>query len=917
MREKLSASLRFRFLAIMSAIIFAGALGLSIFVAMNENRINRDSLRATGNSFASYIAKLGRDPLVMKDRIQLDAIVNDANKDENIAYAIIRDGEGTPLTTPYASLNYRQPRVNAVIMGLPVESELQDIIEAIRKQEPIIEVSIPVEMGTKKIGTVTVGMSEHRVRREIAKHIIFVVLFSLAMACALGALLFVVSKKIVFDPLAEIARASSRLARGDLTAVIDVGTTGEVKEVVDSFNDMVRNLEKVTVSKDYVDKIIGSMINALIVTSPDDTIIRINDAASGLLGYGGGELTGRDVEVIFAGERSRDKGWVRAMLSEGYVSNIEESYRTRDGREVPVLLSASVMRDAGGTVRGIVYVAQDITQRKKADNELRETNVALEEQTRIATEMAVQAQAASEAKSEFLANMSHEIRTPMNGIIGYTDILLDTDLTEEQSGYIRTVKRSSETLLLLIEDILDLSKIEAGHVNLESIDFDPELICYDVCDLIRPRMEEKAVEILCSIGDGVPPFVKGDPTRVRQILANLVGNAAKFTDAGEIAVSLVSEEADRESMRLRFAVTDTGVGIPRSKLDAIFDAFQQADTSATRRFGGTGLGLTISRRIARVMGGDIEVESNMGRGSTFSFTAVFRKSAKAAPAPDFGHILGGKRVLVADDNEANLRILEHLLERNGMEAILLRDGREAPSSVKAAFEAGKPFDLCILDITVPGKGGSEAARDIRALDGPLGATPLLAFSSSSTYGCRSSLEAGFDGFLLKPARRSETLTMIARLMGAKPASAGEAARAPLPAGDAVGQRGAKAGRILIAEDNPVNQSLMEVLLKKAGYETAIAVNGRIAVEKFIADPGAFDLILMDIQMPEMDGYEAARKIRERGFAAIPILALTAHAMKGEEERCLQNGMDDYITKPVKREIIYEKIGRWLEKGRGA
>ncbi|HVO65846.1 MAG TPA: PAS domain S-box protein, partial [Syntrophales bacterium] len=373
LKEKFKENLRFRFLSIMFVILFVGTITISIVIAVNENKALKNSLATTGESFASYIAKLSKDPLVIKDSIQLDAIVNDVNKDENIAYALIRDDRGTPLTSEYASINYRQSRLNAVLLKLPGDSELQNIIDAIKKNESIIEVSIPIEIGMKIIGTVTVGMSEHKVRQEIVKNIVFVIALNLAMAFVLGAVLFVASKKMIFDPLLEIASASSRLARGNLSTVVNIGTTGEVKVVVDSFNDMVKNLEKVTVSKDYVDNIIASMINMLIVVSPDDKIIRVNDAACSLLGYEEEELIGQPVETIFGGARSREDSWKKSMLADDYIGNIEEVFSKKGGREVAVLLSVSVMRDVDNLTMGTVYVAQDITDYKRAEEALRES----------------------------------------------------------------------------------------------------------------------------------------------------------------------------------------------------------------------------------------------------------------------------------------------------------------------------------------------------------------------------------------------------------------------------------------------------------------------------------------------------------------------------------------------------------------
>lgn len=646
-------------------------------------------------------------------------------------------------------------------------------------------------------------------------------------------------------------------------------------------------------------------------TLPDRILSDVNETFVRTLGYSRAEVIGKTSAELKLFPKAYQQERIAQLLTEqGHIFNQELQVRCKDGTLLDGLFSGEIIENFGKPY--LLTVMIDHTQAKTAERNLLELNKHLEESRNLAQNLAEEAQKANIAKSEFLATMSHEIRTPMNGIIGMTGLLLDTPLAEEQKRFAEIIRISGESLLNLINDILDFSKIEAHRLDLEILDFNLSQVMDDFAQSLALKAEEKSLEFICDVEPDVPLYLRGDPGRLRQILMNFASNAIKFTHQGEVIVHVSCVERMDQAVELRFSIKDTGIGISQDQLQYLFQKFSQIDASNSRKFGGTGLGLAISKQLAEMMGGSTGVKSELGQGSEFWFSARLDLQTHSRPLPHSSAQLLKAKVLILDDNQTNRDLLLTRLRYFGMEAYACAQGTQALELLKDAQLKNQPFALALVDMQMPEMDGATFAQKVCALP-ELQQLRMIMLTSMSARGDAKHFESlGYSGYLSKPLRMEELKEMMGQVLQ------GERTQRPIAtrfnASGPIACNFDPHSKILLVEDNSFNQQVAQGLLKKFGLRADVAANGLEALSALSQIP--YDLVLMDVQMPIMDGFEATRQIRLGSHGVlnsqIPIVAMTANAMQGDRELCLDSGMNDYITKPISRSELSQALEKWLK-----
>jgi PAS domain S-box-containing protein len=919
------------FVAIAFLIMFVGAVAL-----WQLNTIRTYSERLYQVDLQSVtVLRVHLDVLTLRDRMETLA----ATRSSELVVSEAKSMRATALADVEKARQALQPDFSDPRQSGVVLDSLSTITDALNSQTDAIQnlaeagdweaLQLRLDRQVKEIGETTGSLTESidqdvtaeraRMRREITRVIrngvLIVVFTGLSIIALAGMLGYSLTQRIAL-PLARLARASEALARGDFEHHIEVRGRDELSALGRVFNETAHQLRDLYAavhrSEAWFRSLIENATDLITVIDGDGAVLYESPSALRVLGHKSQSTERRHVSEFVHPDDLHQLLQVTAETGvKSVVSTLELRFRLGNG-EYGVFESSLRNLLGDSAVNGIVMNSRDITARLLAEQEIRKLNADLERRVAERTAELQSAKSAAELanrlKSEFLANMSHEIRTPMNGILGMTELALDTEITIEQREYLTTVKASADALLDILNDILDFSKIEAGRLDLDLIPFNLRKHMMQTTKPLALRAHQKGLELNCDIHPDVPDELIADPTRLRQIIVNLIGNAIKFTERGEITLTISAESLSPDHVTLHITVRDTGIGIPLDKQKLVFEAFAQADGSTARKFGGTGLGLTISSRLVNLMGGRIWLESEPGKGSCFHLViqaAVGR--AVAVERAEESRLLG-LRVMVIDDNLTNLRILEGMVERWGMEPFIASSGAEALARFRSGSLKDHPIELLLIDANMPVMDGFDVVESIRSLANPDPPAIMMLTSSGQRGDAARCRELGIAAYLVKPIMQSQLLHAILTVLGAK-----SSARQPqsLVTRHSLSES-QKSLSVLLAEDNAINQRLASRLIEKRGHVVMIASNGLQVLSAL--EKRAFDVIIMDVSMPEMDGLEATAAIRAKEKVSgghIPIIAVTAHAMSGDRERFLAAGMDGYVSKPIQTKELFEVIDEVL------
>jgi signal transduction histidine kinase/DNA-binding response OmpR family regulator/HAMP domain-containing protein len=871
------------------SLLISGSITTTALVKQKQAINSAYSIKAL--TLATQLSKSLVNPIYNLDINIISIALAEAIDDIDVVKAWVIDTDGLIVSDGTEDNALEEEEATDLLEIIGIVSASNKAFEQTNSQG-LLTLTAPVLTSNQDlIGFVFLEISLQRADEEIQTQLVTLALLSIVLFLVGTSIAYFVGKRLV-KPIEQISTAAYKIAEGDFNINLNVVSKDELGRLAQDINNMCQQLRSTTVSRDYVSNIIDSMSDCLFVIDEAGEIVTTNDALRNLLGYHSSELIGQlantlFTELVFANDNS-------------VIPSDNIYFKPQFDAPIPVAVSASHL-SAGDQIDAsnvrIVVVVQDIREQLKAEQKL--------------IQAVADSEAATLAKSQFLATMSHEIRTPMNGIIGMSQLLEDTQLSDEQKEYLGIVSRSGNNLLSIINDILDFSKLDANMAELETIPFDLERVAHECLALLAAKATEKNLEIILDYQPDCPNHFVGDPSRLRQIFLNLIGNAIKFTDQGYIRFGVNDTSSNGHGL-ISIEIEDTGIGLKQQSIDHLFDEFTQADQNTTRKYGGTGLGLAITKKLVTLMGGDIEIESIFGEGSTFLINLQLKQTD--SPQPLARNSLQDEPILLVDDHVENRRVFNRLLNYMGVKPLILDDPSQVIDHLHQALAEAKPFKIAILDHNMSGISGLELGIEIRRHT-EFDDLRLLMFSSIGQKGDANLFhKAGFNAYLNKLSRRHILQRMLQALLSPKPQDqlitqhSIEDAEA-----SSKNEKLALTGRVLVVEDILPNQIIAKKLLQTLGLEVELANDGEQAITRW--HEGHYDLILMDCQMPVMDGYEATRKIRETetrdSLNPIPIVALTANASAEDRILCQQAGMDEVITKPFKRADLHDCLVQWL------